>query len=75
MKNFEIWIDESGRFEEVYFGSFKIPVMIHMISNILAYSLSYLPASFAGLVNWPVCIVCLAVAVICLWLLHRKKRI
>lgn len=59
----------------VYFGSFKIPVMIHMLSNILAYSFSYLPASFAGLVSWPVCIVCLVVAVVCLWLLHKQKRI
>jgi len=59
----------------VYFGSFKIPVMIHMISNILAYSISYLPASFAGLVSWPICIVCFVVAAICLWLLHRKKPI
>lgn len=59
----------------VYFDSFKIPVMIHVISNILAYGLSYLPATFAGLVNWPVCIVCLVVAVICLWMLYRQKRI
>lgn len=59
----------------VYFGSFKIPVILHMLSNILAYSLSYLPASLGGFVGWPVCIVSLAVSAACLWMLHRKKRI
>lgn len=58
-----------------YFGSFKIPVILHMLFNLLAYSLSYMPAFMGGIVNWPVCIICLAVAVVCLWRLHRRKNI
>ncbi len=56
-----------------YFGSFKVPVLLHMLFNILAYGLSYMPDYLHWFVNWPVCIVCLAVAAVCIWRLHRKK--
>jgi len=58
-----------------YFGSFKVPVMLHMLFNLLAYSLSYMPAFMGVIVNWPVCIACLLVAAVCLWRLHRRKNI
>ncbi len=58
-----------------YFGSFKIPVILHMLFNLLAYGLTYMPAFMGVIVNWPVCIVCLVVAVVCLWRLHRRKNI
>ena len=58
-----------------YFGSFMVPVILHMLFNVLAYSLSYMPAFMGVIVNWPVCIVCLVLAVVCLLRLHRRRKI
>lgn len=59
-----------------YFGSYKIPVLVHIIANVLAYCLSYTPVAVSGIiVSWPVCILCLAVAVVCILGLHRKKNL
>lgn len=59
-----------------YFGSYRIPVLLHIISNVLAYCLSYMPAAVSAiLVSWPVCILCLAVAAVCIVMLHRKKNL
>lgn len=59
-----------------YFGSFMIPLLIHILANVLAYCLTYLPAAAGGLLaSWPVCIVCLVVAVVCVLVLHRKKKV
>jgi len=58
-----------------YFGSFLIPVLIHMLANLLAYCLAYLPLAGTAFVSWPVCILCLVIAVGCIWGLHRKKNI
>lgn len=56
-----------------YFGSFIVPVLIHVLANILAYCLTYLPIEGSLFVSWPMCILCLAVAVGCVLVLHRKK--
>lgn len=58
-----------------YFGSFLAPVCIHMAANILSYSLSFTSIVTTGFVSWPVCIVCLVVAVGSLYLLERQKRL
>jgi len=58
-----------------YFGSFKVPVFLHILFNLLAYSLSYMPAFMGVIVNWPVCIFCLLLAAVCFWRLHRRKNI
>uniref|UniRef100_UPI004055F68F HAD hydrolase-like protein n=1 Tax=Acetatifactor sp. TaxID=1872090 RepID=UPI004055F68F len=58
-----------------YFGSFKIPLIIHVLANVLAYCLSYLPGEGGAFVSWTVCVVCLAVTVGCVLVLHRKKNI
>lgn len=57
-----------------YFGDFKMPVIIHIISNVLAYSLSYTELAVNGFVNWPVCVVFLALAAGALFLLKKQKR-
>jgi len=58
-----------------YFGDFRIPVIVHMIANVLAYCLTYTSLAVSGLVCWPVCIVFLAVMAVSLLLLHREKNI
>ena len=58
-----------------YFGDFRMPVAIHIIANVLAYCLTYTSLAVSGLVCWPVCIVLLAVAFGCMFLLHKEKNI
>ena len=58
-----------------YFGDFRIPVVIHIIANVLAYCLTYTSLAVSGLVCWPVCVALLAVAFGCLFLLHKEKNI
>lgn len=58
-----------------YFGNFKIPVIVHVIANVLSYCLTYTSIAVSGLVCWPVCIAFLAVMAVSLFLLHREKNI
>ena len=58
-----------------YFGSFLMPIAIHMISNLLSYCLSYTGLSETGFVSWPVCVVCLAVCVGSLGMLNKEKKV
>lgn len=58
-----------------FFGSFKIPVLMHMISNIVAYSLSYTSIAVSGFVSWPVCVAFLMLAGELLWTLKKKKKL
>ena len=58
-----------------YFGDFKIAVVIHVASNVLALLISYLYLPAAGIFNWPVCIVFLAVAAVSFFLLYRQKKV
>lgn len=57
-----------------YFGSFKVPVGIHMAANLIVYALGQNGDVLAVIVNWPVCIVCLALAAGSIWGLCREKR-
>ncbi len=58
-----------------YFGDFRMPVAVHMISNVLIYCISYQPGVAALFLNWPVCIVCLAIGGGSIWLLNKEKKI
>ncbi len=58
-----------------YFGDFKMPVVIHIMSNVLAYSLSHISGAVNGFVSWPVCIVFLILAVVSLLILKKQKRV
>ena len=58
-----------------YFGDFKFAVAVHVISNVLALSISYIFQSVAGIFNWGLCILFLALALGSLFLLHRQKNI
>lgn len=58
-----------------YFGNYKVPVLIHIIANVLAYCLTYTRLAVSSAINRGVCIVSLAVMAVCLAGLHRKKNI
>ncbi len=57
-----------------YFGDFRAALGVHILANVLAYVLSDVPG-LSSLMNWPVCLVCLAVGVACALMLHRQKKI
>lgn len=58
-----------------YFGDFRMPVAVHIISNVLIYCISYQPGVATLFLNWPVCIVCLVCGVGSIWLLNKEKKI
>lgn len=57
-----------------YFGSFYIPVAIHILSNVLAFSLSNTSIVNTAFVSWPVCAVCFLIAGSGIYLLNKQKR-
>ena len=58
-----------------YFGSFAAPVCIHIISNVLSYSLSYTGVAVSGFVSWPVCILFLAICMGSMYMLEKHKKV
>ncbi len=58
-----------------YFGSFRMAVAVHMLSNLLSYTLSYTGVAVSGFVCWPVCVAFLALGAGSIFLLNQKKRI
>lgn len=56
-----------------YFGDFRMPVLIHMISNMLAYALGYVSIPQAA--YWPIAIVGLVCGIGGIWLLNRQKKV
>lgn len=57
-----------------YFGSFKVPVLMHAGVNVLALVISYTGLGNTGFVCWPVCIVLLILGIASLiWLAGRKR--
>lgn len=58
-----------------YFGSFKIPVLMHIAANVLVYILTYTGIAVTGFINWPVCIIFLALGVGSLAMLIRQKNV
>lgn len=58
-----------------YFGTFKAPVAVHMMSNLIAYSLTGTSVMNSFINNWAVCIILLAVAGVGIYLLNREKKI
>lgn len=58
-----------------YFGDFAAAVCVHMAANMIAYCLSYTALAEAGFFSWPVCLVCLAVCVVCLRGLEKQKTV
>lgn len=58
-----------------YFGDFKVAVIVHCISNVMAYCLFYTSMAVSGFISWPVCVISLAIAGICLLQLKKQKSV
>jgi membrane protease YdiL (CAAX protease family) len=58
-----------------YFGSFIAAAAIHVAANVIAYILGTAGTAVAGLVNWPACLICLALSTASLVLMSRQKKI
>lgn len=58
-----------------YFGDFRMSLAVHMLANLLVYSVSNVDALGPVLMNWPVGIACLLCGAGSLWLLNKEKRI
>ena len=56
-----------------YFGSFLVPVAIHIVANLLAWIVPI--NAISGMVGWIVCVVCLLAGGLCIWGLQRRKNI
>lgn len=57
-----------------YFGSFKLPLGVHILANCIVYILSYTSPVGTALFSWPACICFLVLAVLSLMVLERFKR-
>lgn len=58
-----------------YFGTFKAAVGMHMLANLLSYTVLQSQVFSIRMVSWIVCMLSLAILVISLYVLHRKKNI
>lgn len=58
-----------------YFGSFVAPVVVHVVANVIAYCFTYAVQSIPGLINTPLCIGSMVVALVGIALLHKKKQV
>ena len=58
-----------------YFGTFLMPVMLHIISSVISYVITYTFLVKTPLYSWPICIICLGMAVIGVKLLTKTKKI
>ena len=58
-----------------YFGSFKVPLAMHITANVLAYVLTNVEVRGTFFVSWPVCVFFLALGIVSLVALMRQKRV
>lgn len=58
-----------------YFGTFLIPVVIHIVSSVLAYLITYTAIVESPIYSWPICILFLIVAMVCMSSMSRSKKI
>lgn len=58
-----------------YFGSFKWPVMIHVLVNVVAYVLSAYGEGASFIISWPVCIIGLVLGLVAVWQLAKQKKV
>ena len=58
-----------------YFGTFAIPVLLHIICAILHVFVEYAAGEGTALYNWPLCIAFLLVALIGTAILNKEKKI
>lgn len=57
-----------------YFGKFAVPVLIHIVANVLAYCVPFRNLLAKTLPGWIVCILCLVIAVLTICGLQQGKK-
>ncbi len=58
-----------------YFGTFAMPVILHVVSSMTWVFVCYIGIDESGLYCWPACILFIIIALICLGVMHKEKRI
>lgn len=58
-----------------YFGTFAMPVLLHIVSSVSWVFISYTGVDESGLYNWPACILALVAVLICIGTMQKEKRI
>lgn len=58
-----------------YFGTFAMPVILHVVSSVTWVFICYTGVDESGLYNWPACIAFIVIALVCVGVLHKEKRI
>lgn len=58
-----------------YFGTFAMPVILHVVSSVTWVFVCYTGVDESGLYNWPACIAVMVIALVCVGVLHKEKRI
>lgn len=58
-----------------YFGTFKAPLAMHVLANVLAYLLTETGVSETAFFGWPVCGATLMLGAAGLWMLMRRKKV
>ncbi len=58
-----------------YFGDFRVPLIMHASVNLISYLLSSTSLAVSGFVCWPICVVCLFLPAVGLFLLSRQRRV
>lgn len=58
-----------------YFGTFAMPVLLHIICSVAWVLISHMKVCNAGLHSWPMCIVLLLAAIVGMGILNKEKKI
>lgn len=57
-----------------YFGTFAMPVILHVVSSVLWVFITYTGVATSGLYNWPACVIWFGIALVGMGVLHKEKR-
>lgn len=57
-----------------YFGKFSVPVLIHIVANVLAFCIPLRNILAKSIPGWIACVCCLVSAAVCIWGLQRGKK-
>ncbi len=58
-----------------YFGTFAMPVILHVVSSVTWVFICYTGVDESGLYNWPACTAFIVMALVCMGVLHKEKKI
>lgn len=59
----------------LYFGDFRMTIAVHALVNLVTYVLGHTDIAVSGIVSWPVCLFCLAIGGVGVYLLAEQKKV